>query len=435
VKTGKLVLKFSSSSMLVFIFIIIALLETRLFGLVKIPKVLSGVWSVNNWTFVFSVMVVVTIFQVIKKPSIWNESGFIKNYFLLLMVSLIIIVVYSMLKYENQNIIYVLYSCSDFLSVFFALFILHIMKKKGDFKIIFNVLYIFATIISSLCIAQSYIYSIGGPIFLQGATGAIMRNNNLRISLGSFQMISTVYALYKCYGISNRNKIVSTIVFIINFFALLYVGQTRMQIIAASLGCIIVMMIYTNTPKRSLIVCIFGLSAMIFLVLSGTLSGFFGTFSDEGISDNIARFGSFSFYWQHFLQNPFICFGFIVNPSYFSLKYGPPGNYYYVDVGIVGLLAQTGLFTIIIYIWPVIHWGKECINILKNKVYRNKYGFLVAMFALVIVTTPTLIITDSGRSFMWPIFFATFEYFHIRLNQDRRNVSIQELAKNESEEN
>ncbi|SEW41991.1 O-antigen ligase family protein [[Clostridium] fimetarium] len=421
-KTGKLVLKFSSSSMLVFIFIIITLLEIRLFDLVQIPGVLSRIWSEANWTFVFCVMVVVTIIQVLKKPSIWYKSGFIRKYFRLLMVSLIIIVAYSIVIYQKQGIIYILYSCTDFLSVVFSLYILEIMKKKGDYKVIFNILLAFATIISGLCIVQSFIYSNGGPLFLQGASGAVMRNGKLRMSLGSFQMISTVYALYKCYGISNKNKIIGTIIFMINFFALLYAGQTRMQIIAVVLGCIVVIMLYTNTPIRSLIVCIFGFSVIIYLVYSGMLSGFFGTFSDESISDNNARFGALTFYWQHFLQNPLICFGFIVNPIYFSLKYGPFGKYYYVDVGVVGLLAQTGLFTIIIYIWPVIHWGKECINILKNKVYRNKYGFLVVLLVLVIATTPTLIITNSGRSFMWPVLFATYEFFSIRLNEDRRNI-------------
>ena len=81
------------------------------------------------------------------------------------------------------------------------------------------------------------------------------------------------------------------------------------------------------------------------------------------------------------------------------------GAYSYTDIGLIGLISEIGLWSVLVYIFPVIRFYRITRKV-RNEEY---YIFLVGLFTYVLVTSISLIVTDIQRIFAWPILLFTFE--------------------------
>ncbi len=390
---------------------ILLIIEYRMFNLFKIPSTLESVWSSNSHILLLAVALILLLLTYHIDKSIFKECSFTTRYLKVLLLSLLLIVSFSMVYYRGQHLINQFNVCTDFLLVICAYPCFVTIIRKGSIDNFLGILNLIIVAFCVLLIIQHVLLNINGIVFLEGVNRAALRNDTVRMSVGSMGSFFLLYNFDVWYKNKNRFVIKNIVFFIIELYCVVFISQTRMSMFACALG--IVASIWVNNTTRNKIFK--GLSIIILctviLIVSGALEFLMETFSIESYSDNAARFGAYTYYSRAFLNNPIFAQGFITNLDYSIVKYGSMGIYYYVDVGIIGLLAQVGIFIIPIFIWPVIRWGKEIIKILNNREYRSKYGFLVVMFTYLIATTFTLIITDTARSFLYPFYFAIFEYF------------------------
>ena len=109
--------------------------------------------------------------------------------------------------------------------------------------------------------------------------------------------------------------------------------------------------------------------------------------------------------------------GFSNYRYYPAVQYGPLGTFYYSDVGVFGLLAETGLMSVIFYFVPLVHIIKTGVRTQRTE-QRKKYAFLIGMIVYLVGTSISLLITDSGRALAYPFVIAMDLYISANLHKE-----------------
>ena len=116
------------------------------------------------------------------------------------------------------------------------------------------------------------------------------------------------------------------------------------------------------------------------------------------------RINAYKYYFEHFLQYPFLGNGFLYPDSYETklLLYGPAGHYYLDDVGVIGFIFTTGIAGLLWLIGLAIKVLKNIVIMYKSKVlYKNPE--VIGVLAYIVVTMPTLFICSYGKICFLPI--------------------------------
>ena len=198
--------------------------------------------------------------------------------------------------------------------------------------------------------------------------------------------------------------------------------------LAVAVALAFIVLTNSNNAMKTLRNVLVVATVICVLLFSGVAGSFFSSMSvtDRTYGSGTAvRIAAVDYYWNAFLDNPFFASGFTSDDTYPKVQDGPrnPGDprglFCYTDVGVVGLLAQFGLFTIPVYIWPLFYMGSVAWRIWKNRLFRKEYELFIGIFAYVIMTGQTLIITNASRIYLLPLILSMYCYVDNVMKQDK----------------
>lgn len=409
---------YSINSIIRIIIVLLCILDLHIFYLINFPTQIDDIWK----ELLAFVSILLTIRCRCKDGCLFKKYRFITRYTIWMLVSLIIVTIFSklLLNYSNMTLYQMFRTWSHFFLVFLAFPLVELFEYEGYEKLFKYINYvIFAWYI--IVIVQSILYSATGKVFLNeivySADGFINeRDGMIRFSLYS---LGNIMLLFNFDNLYCKRKICSYWFSILQLFlgmyAVITVQQTRAFTIVLCVTIFFIILSNSNTPMKALRNTIIIVAVGVLIYNNNVIKSLIDSFSSSGeygIS-TFARTGAIEYYWKVFLSNPFCGFG-IVPPI---VEHGPMGIYYFSDVGIFGLLAQFGIFIIPIYGILLIRWGKIVLYVIRTGNLK-KYGFIVGAYVYALLTSATLIMTDKPRIIIIPIFLALFEhvyrYIHIK---------------------
>lgn len=392
--------------------ILLAIMDYCLLYVIKIPFGLSKYWSQYDKTLLALIAIFIVIFASQSDTKLLTRNKFLFSYFVILVVSFIILTLISRLYYPLQTLTNTFRQWSGYLLVMLAFPMLKLFIDQHGYNRMFYWLNRIVFIYYVIIIFQRIIYNTSGVFFL--TLDENIRNETIRIILGSLGDWMILYNFDNWFCKRNNDKRwFSFVQTVLGLYCLLVVQQTRAFTLTICICMFVIVLMNSTSPKKTLRNILLIIVAFLVLVYSGFLGSFLNTFIENNIEYSgsaIARLSATNYYWRVFFSNPLFGQGIIAHEAYFFIEHGALGIYNYSDVGIIGLLAQIGLFIVPIYIWPLLRWGRISIGIAMKKEYRKEWGFIVAMYAYLLCTTPTLIITNVGRIFLFPFYFAINEY-------------------------
>lgn len=387
------------------VLVLLVLMDIEFFYLVgEKSRILGELWGASRKTL--PVFIAFLLFFFTKGTR--DTNRFMTTYLVGVCVSLAVVAYYSHSHYLlNPYFRIVLYtSCNLFVFLSFPLY--RLAKKEGGYDDIFKYINIIFFVFHILLIAQSIAFHFGITFMNFGTVR--MRNGGIRISMGSLGNIMIIYnyCKYFCNKTGDR-KVFNLIQFLLGFICLIFIQQTRVAMIAVFVCIAIASIVSSNSPVKMYFLFVGIVALLAYLYYKGTITSFVGSFKKGSADYNstISRFEGYIYFWKAFLKNPLCGHGIVTNVIYEKLIKGPKKLYFYSDVGIVGILAQYGIFALFMYVYPVLRWGRVIIKKFHSFV---KNPLPLALFVYILITTPTLIVISTGLSLSWAILFVVFEF-------------------------
>lgn len=236
------------------------------------------------------------------------------------------------------------------------------------------------------------------------------KNGYLRIlDCAVFTPVAIAYLFSNSLSYSKKRCLIKLCIVL---FGQMYVEKTRMATFAL-VFMILSMLLFSKKNKLSKIF------TWIFLVIGGCMS-IIGGIVDQillkfSVQNNgnstLYRINEIEFYMKQFINNKLLGIG-IISPEKIMQNFGLMywQNHNYEDIGIIGLLGLSGILGIvIIYIIPCIRmlYIIKCIKKTSDLTYE--FLMLVGMFAYIVATSATLLITNYQRMPCFILCIAMFE--------------------------
>jgi membrane protein len=370
---------------------------------------LGNFWS--NYRKTLPVFIAFLLF--LSTRGVRGTNKFMIIYLLGVCISLIVVASYSHNHYMMNSYIRIFFYTSCNLFVLLAFPLLKLAKKEGGYEAIFRVINVIFCVFYCLLILQSLAYK-WGIVFLKVDVD-FLRNNNLRMSVKGLGNIMVIYNFCRFFCTKEgRYDKFAIVQFLLGMYCILFVQQTRAMILAILICILAAIIISSKSPLKTYVIIMSIITVFGILYFTGVISSFIDSFgkNSEDYNSTISRLNAYEYFWKAFLKNPLCGHGIITNNLYDKLILGPDELYFYADVGIVGVLAQYGIFTLFIYVLPVLRWGWVILS--KIGKFRSN-PFPVALFVYILVTTPTLICIAPTFSIVWAICFVVFEYVNVSL--------------------
>lgn len=344
-----------------------------------------------------------------------NKGKYKFNLFIIFIIMFLLLnIVFSYLKY-GQPFYFVIYAAEyNFLILSYYIFMSY-MKNGVDVKELEKIYIYFALVLIILFNIQYLVYD-KGLIFL--SVNFSFRFESLRIN--STTIIPNLGFLLSMINLMNSDnkkdfRIICLSEVILSVIYIIFVSKVRSALLIL-VGCIFIYFILENKQKIFILLYIglFLAIACIPIIYYGQsttiLDKYMSSFSDNDSSYSI-RMNEIKYFYTQAKENPLFGAG-VIQPvkdtkTYFILR-GNGGEYFTNDVGIFGLLQNWGFTGVILYIYMMVKILQMLIIINKNKCSRQSVESYV-LFAYMIFTSVTLIITDRYRNFMLPIILVIIE--------------------------
>ncbi len=346
-----------------------------------------------------------------------HKFTFVKIYIILAIVSYLAVFLNSLIKYPAQDVNSTINSSYSYLALLLVYPILVFLLRRGETQSIYKVLDVFSVIIYILVLIQLLLSETNGRLIMLESAVRI-RNGKLRIGLHFYGNLMILYNFYNIYYKKNRS-VYRYLLLIVGIFELVIIQQTRAYTMVIAAGLFLLVLLQKDTKrtlfKKSIIVFL----ALVVISQTHVVSSLLQSLTINGseAGSTISRQYSFEYYWSQFMTNfPFgMCFP--NSDKYYSILHHQVGYYttYVDDVGIVGQIGIWGLFIIPIFIAPMMRWITILRNFKRKKRYED-FAWYTTIFAYLLITSITLIVLDSYRIMMLPIFLGLVEYENYRIN-------------------
>lgn len=304
-------------------------------------------------------------------------------------------------EYGNYNKYYIF--------IFLAIPLFYILVIGDNFENLLNSVMLLATIALSLMLLHALFYQWYQIEFLNISVYAkkMMRNDRFRMwDLFSLEGLAIIYGTYRILFV-NRKKMRYIIQTVICVVALVYVEQTRMMLIALA-GSILVMIIMKPCKSAKGI-----LSKGVFIVTVGIVSA---TTVIPKLVASLSRGDSVSisnrlielrFVYNVLHNHGVLGLGLISHNLQSNLYYhGVYSHVFLDDIGLIGYMAQVGIWSVLLFVVPMV----RMLWILLNA-YKNKFTiFLWSLYVYLAITSSTLFVLNSQRILAWPFCLALFEF-------------------------
>ena len=395
------------------IFMLAILVEHNFFGLFSISKSIYNVISLACTLILFFSVVLNK-----QRLSYLRNMKSMLNYFIVLAVFLVVQFVYTIIKYDAQTIESFLQVANPYIYILLSFYLVYVFRKEESIDRVLDMITFFVVINMAIYIVEAFLYNSANITlfnYLEYKT-ALTRNGRLRLwDLSSLEGLAAIWLFY-CIMFKKGKKLKNIVFLIIVFFALYYIEQTRIMQTSLIVSFVV---IYLFNPSKNTVALLrkAGIIALMLLiiVITGVVDSFLSTFSSSGElgSSTVIRQDEFVYAFRLFLKYPVNGLGLMptsIRDLYYS--YYGAGKLGFTDIGIVGLLAQVGLWSVVLYIIPVLRFAFYIPRIKKNNI--KEIPFLAALLSYLFITSVTLLILNSTRAFMWPFCIALFEYFIVK---------------------
>ena len=354
-----------------------------------------------------------------RRRSLSDYNGWMMRYCAAVIGVFVLFTIYTMVIYPEQKLFDTLIYGGHFGCIVFAVPILFLFERDGGAQRFLRVLNVIAFLWYGYTILQSLVYSQTGTLLFSFqeiyAEDVNIRNEALRVGQDAFGVIMLLYNVsHLLYGTGKKGFSLAMI--ILGACQIILVQQTRMMILACCVCLAILVLFYGENRNRRIIRTGLVLAAGAFLAFSPMVSELLQSLSiqsNEYAGSTLARGYAVTYFWNMFCKNPMMGFAWPYDASYANVAHGALGTAYTNDVGFIGMLAELGLFSIVIFIIPLI----RMIYILRKTRTMPRTDmrmFLVALLVFVIMSSFTLIITDDTRCLGYPVVLALYEYYYAK---------------------
>jgi hypothetical protein len=348
--------------------------------------------------------------------TISHKFIFVYEYEFAMALSFLIVFLYSLSKYPAQDFNATLNCSYPYLALLLVYPILVYVLRRDDTKQVYQLLDVFSIVIYGLILVQVFLYNTHGSlVMLESAVR--LRDGHLRIGMHFYGNLMILYNFYKIYCKKERN-LFRWILFGCGFFELIYFQQTRAYTLVTLVGIFAIVLLEKNTRNVFFKKIIIVLLAIAIISQTEVVSNLIQSLSATGVEagSTIGRQYAMAYYWSMFTSNFPFGMGFPNGDKYYSVLHHQVDYYttYVDDVGIWGQICVWGLFIIPIFIVPLFRWLHILRDFRKNE-KRDEYVWYSALLAYIIVSSATLIVLDSYRIMMLPIFLALVEFEYSKI--------------------
>lgn len=409
------------------LFIATILLWYQFFYYIDLPQSIDNILKIDNFMPIVSIVSLwIVFFLLFTRNKVIKKHNEFFNYIYCLIVVVLLLIIYSILKYPKQTIFTTFKIGMSFLVIVFSVSVLMMLEKNRKMVAFWEIVNLTAFLWYLTVIIQ-IVYYLQHRVFLFDFWTYFERYFNhgiygLRINLHAFGNIMILYNLINLYYKKGLKRYWHIINFIIGLIALVFIQQTRALYVYITV-CIICLIL--KNKKVSLKISLILISVYI-LVFTNVISSFIDSFSIYGNRSisTTARIYSIQYYFQCFFRNPIFGNGLadgFKGTVYASVEHGSLRTAYYSDVGFIGLLANTGILAFIIFVWPVVRLIKQYE---KTKMYMpdDQKDFMFVSIIYLIITSLTYLVTTSKNAILFPILIGYFEYYTLNLRLESEKI-------------
>lgn len=404
-KTGKLKITY-----LVYgVSLLVILMDCVFFNLIEVQAPVSILWGTYNKLLpgLLCFGLFLTVILCVRDKVSFNKS-FIYSFSLLSAISVVCVVFLSGLRYPDIGLLSLLIETSHYWFLFLSVPLLYYLcNEEHGYEKIISLLNTIAMITYIIVIIQLVVYSRYGIYFL--VKELLFRNQTVRLGLGCFGNAMILYNFDRFYN-GSRKRTVYLLMAVVGMTAMLLVQQTRGYTIAVVIALGVIVLMNNRTTLKVLLNVLIIVGVFIYLIYSGIFADLLISLNPEQGENIGVRLIAVDYFWKEFIQNPLIGHGLAIGDQYRYIARSSTGLCFYSDVGVVGSLAQYGLFYLIIYIWPMIRMGQIAKELFANKQARQEHAFLIGLYCLLLLTSVSLVVTDMSRMLLFPFCIAIFEY-------------------------
>jgi hypothetical protein len=400
-------MKISANSIVKLCILIFLISGYGMLYLVYIPGITH-----NDFRITFILGVFVTLFFLKDKSKGWNAVSYgFKLYFILSTISILILAIYTIIRYPEQSLLLTLRVVAQYLLVIWTIPLFSFMNNKNSDYALLAVINALSVLWCVLILTQSLVFTITGREmfrFIQAMTTGV-RDERLRITTGPFADFSLLYSFWRFYVRRDNHKLCYFGCFIVLFASNVIVSQSRAQLVAVVISLCVLALLDKNRGYRVLRKVFFVAIILLFFVFTSYVQNYLQSIFTRYSISVTSRLYGYQYYWSVFLENPMFGFGLLKMQTYNKILRGSLGIASMDDVGMVGQLAVLGVFSFIIVIGAYIHLAK-LILIAKSKNCRET-GFMIGIYVYLLFTSFTLIIFDQQRICLLPVIISLFEYY------------------------
>lgn len=276
-----------------------------------------------------------------------------------------------------------------------------------------------------LILLQAIVYNADSLWFLNGyISEKSFRDGSLRIGLGSLAPFLLLYS-FSCCCDSRRNfrkRCAALITSVVTAGAYVYCTQTRALNLALGGALLAILMVARYRASKKAVLLYLLAAGIFFCFYQGIFSDLvYSLFFDQSKSSSaLGRLYSIKHYLQAFYDNPVFGTGIIreTNLKFAFIKHGSDGLVYSDDVGLIGLIGENGIIGLIFYsliLFRLLYLTYEMV--IKKKIWNTDTYFMTGMSVFLILTSATLIITNTMRIFLCPFLLAFYEYYGVKVHE------------------
>jgi len=405
-------LKIRAISIIRFWIAAILIVDYCFFYLIKLPRGILNAAISSGCKIGVTLLTLLLLIFCLRYPQyreiIKENSIFAKRYLITYIISISLVYIFTVLKYNNSPFLYTVKYVFDYLVILLFLPINIILCKDEKEDGIYKILNIIAFIWYIVIVMQIVVYALGGGFFItRFSDGANMREGRLRIGLGSLGNFMILYNFFNF--VKDRKKHFCLANFMLGLILAIFIQQTRVMTI--TLFCCLAAILSTenNSIRKLLKSLLFALFSTILLVRSNYLAKLIGTFSSIDYAGSVsARIYAVEYFLEVFRNNPLFGFGFVSGEDNYRITNGPYGLAYANDVGFIGQMAILGIFAFVIYAPLLIRIVQIVIQLFKY--HDEETALMLSYLIYIFLTSGTLIILDAGRIALLPFVLALFEF-------------------------
>lgn len=407
-----------------FLLIFIFLCWHQFFYLFAFSESIDALLRVDNLVPIAAfISIICTLFIILFKNKYFKKYNKLFIYFVSLTIAMGIVIVYSMAKYAHQSYFHTLKGAAVYFMPFVSVIVILYLESGGTVGRLLSIVNAFSFLWYLLVIMQVIYYKNNGAFFLDYGTYMKQYFNQgkygLRIGMHVFGNIAILYNLVNIRYTKRFIKIWHFINFILGLYCFIFIQQTR-SLFFYIFFCIAVYIFVS--PDKSAKTRILQFTAMVFalyvVAFTNIINSYIESFSLQG--DNAfstsTRLYAVQYYISCFLKNPFVGNGLADGGKesyYYSVEHGSAGIAYYSDVGLIGVLANLGLVTIVVYIIPMVRMIKIWIRTHKFMETRMEiFSLLTLVYFVITAITYSLVI--GRNSLLFAIAIGLFEYVNVK---------------------